>query len=137
MSDISIEELDGYFAKMLEKVPEVRREMLEELAGELLGNLHRRIGGAGKVQSWQEKYVGSGGGYAAVRPKAGTFTAANRRGNRYSVRKVTGAITVGHKTPGGGYISGKHFYADTREDGEKLARRAMEKFEKRLREEWK
>lgn len=59
----------------------------------------RQKGSKGKVLSWQEQYVGSGGGYAAVRPRAETFTATNGRGKQYAVGYVTNSINAGHRYP--------------------------------------
>ena len=58
--------------------------------------LHERTG---TVLSWQEQYIGSGGGYTAVRPRAKTFTETNGKGKRYAVGQVTNAIESGHKFP--------------------------------------
>ena len=116
--------------------------MFEELAEDLLQEVRGRIGGAGKVQRWQEKYVGSGGGYAAVRPKARTY---DERGN--AVGYVTNAINSGHavRKPGGqakryrsqvkqSYVPGKGFYEAARGQTESIVRAAMERFEARIQE---
>lgn len=134
MQEITIDSLDKHFFDLLKTVPEARREMFAELAEELLTDLRGRIGGAGKVQSWQEKYVGSSGGYAAVRPKADTFTQATKSGKRYAVGAVTNAIESGHVTRAGTYVPAKRFYQNTNAEAETIARRAMERFETRLEE---
>ena len=74
------------------------RSLLDQ--GFVQAGLHERTG---TVLSWQEQYVGTGGGYAAVRPRAKTFTNTNGRGKRYAAGQVTNAIESGHKfpTPGG------------------------------------
>ena len=51
--------------------------------------------------------MGSRGGYAAVRPKAETYTQVNGRGKRYAVSYVTTAINRGHRFPS---PSGKEGY---------------------------
>lgn len=134
MQSVTIDKLDRCFSDLLKKIPEERRIMFEELSVELLADVQRRIGGAGKVQRWQDKYTGSGGGWAAVRPKAKTYTEATRRGKRYAVGHVTNAITSGHKTPSGGYVPGKGFYADAQNGAEQIARRAIDRFERRIKE---
>lgn len=75
------------------------RALLDE--GFARAGLHERTGA---VLSWQEQYVGTGGGYAAVRPRANTYTATNGRGRKYAVGHVTNAIESGHSfpTPSGG-----------------------------------
>ena len=75
-----------------ETLQEVRRAALDKAGGKLLRAVRSRIGGTGKVQSWQEKHLGSGGGYAAVRPAAKTY---DRAGN--AVGYVTNAIEGGHR----------------------------------------
>lgn len=134
MQSISVENLNSYFAKLLKKVPEERTAMFEELSQELLTDLRRRIGGAGKVQMWQDKYTGSGGGWAAVRPKAKTWTEATQSGKRYAVGHVTNAITSGHRTVNGGYVPGKGFYADANAGAKAIVERAMARFEARIKD---
>lgn len=122
-------ELDKLLAK-LEQAPEVlqqaRRKALEAAAPKLRQLVVREIGSTGKVQRWQQAYVGSGGGYAAARPKAKTFAEDSRgRKTRYQVGAVTNAINAGHRFPtpsgtakryrprirsGRQSVPGKHFY---------------------------
>lgn len=121
-------ELDQLVEK-LTKAPrvlkEAKREAFETAAPRLLSAVQYEIGGSGKVRSWQEKYVGSKGGYAAARPKKETWTeATKKKGNRYAVGYVTNAINNGHRFPapsgragykpkilnGGMTVPGKHFY---------------------------
>lgn len=142
MQSVTIDHLDRYFSDLLKTIPEERRAMFEELSEELLSDVRGRIGGAGKVQRWQDKFTGTGGGWAAARPKAKTY---DQRGN--AVGYVTNAITSGHKIrkPSGNsksyrprirksYVPGKGFYADAQNGAELIARRAMERFERRLKE---
>lgn len=75
-----------------ETLQEVRRAALDKAGDKLLRAVRSRIGGTGKVQSWQEKHLGSGGGYTAVRPAAKTY---DRAGN--AVGYVTNAIEGGHR----------------------------------------
>lgn len=134
MQSITVHDLDKHFANLLEKMPEERRAMFEELSRELLTDVQRRIGGTGKVQRWQDKYTGSGGGWAAVRPRAKTWTETNRAGKRYAVGQVTNAITSGHRTPSGGYVPGKGFYADANAGAAQTVEQAIRRFEKRIKE---
>ena len=76
-----------------ETLQEVRRAALDKAGDKLLRAVRSRIGGTGKVQSWQEKHLGSGGGYAAVRPKKGK----DARG--YAFGYLTNALENGHKIP--------------------------------------
>ena len=109
-----IEKISEKFNELLEKFPEMRRKYHEEVAKETQ-NLVKGGFGNGKVASWQEKHVGSRGGYAAVRPKANTFYA------NYAAGQITNAIDSGHRTrpasqkrhrPRANYVSGKHVYID-------------------------
>ncbi len=141
MRSVSIDKLDQYFAELLKKVPQEREAMFRELGEELLKDVRSRIGGAGKVQSWQEMRMGSQGGYVKVWPKPGVFDE-----NGYAAGYVTNAITSGHRqTPGRfvprlwkplkrEWVPGKHFYADAKAMAPVLVDRARAKFEARLKE---
>lgn len=82
-----------------EQLRQIRRQALDEAGDKLLGAVRGKIGGTGKVQSWQQKHLGSGGGYVAVRPAAKTY---DRSGN--AVGYVTNAIEGGHKQSPGRYV---------------------------------
>jgi len=130
-----LEILADRFDKSAEMFPEIRREALEKAGRELLPALRGRIGGHGKVQNWQDVYMGSRGGYAAVRPKAKTFAETKREGRQYAVGAVTTAIEHGHKTRGGaGRVPGKHFYLSTMSDAVRLQNAAAEELARRLTE---
>lgn len=109
---------------------EAKRQAFEAAAPKLKGLVDREIGGTGKVQSWQETYVGSKGGYAAVRPKAETWTArTNKKGNRYAVGHVTNAINSGHRVrrnklgfrTSARVIEGRYFYQRAQDHAEQVA----------------
>ena len=67
-----LDELINRFQDFLRERPEKRREMHIEVADALKRELDAQIGASGvkggKIQSWQQQHVGSGGGYAAIRP---------------------------------------------------------------------
>lgn len=124
-----VDELIDNFEALLRDYPDIKGNLLEQLAGKILGDVQGAIGGSGQVQGWQDKHVGSGRGYVAVRPKANTYK-TTPGGKQYAVGYVTNAIENGHRhrKPSGvrkdGYyykprwkvpaVSGKHFYAGTR-----------------------
>lgn len=124
-----IDQLIDNFEALLRDYPDIKGNLLEQLAGKILGDVQGAIGGSGQVQGWQDKHVGSGRGYVAVRPKANTYK-TTPGGKQYAVGYVTNAIENGHRhrKPSGvrkdGYyykprwkvpaVSGKHFYAGTR-----------------------
>lgn len=104
MIEVSIDQKDlDRLVETLAKSPQIiqqaKRQAFEEAAPKLKQAVDTAIGGSGKVQSWQAQYVGSKGGYAAVRPKGKTFTEVNGRGKRYAVGQVTNAIDSGHRFP--------------------------------------
>ena len=114
------EDLEGLSASL----PEMRREIHEELAGQMLAEvqdaLTQKAGeSSGTVAGWQESYVGTKGGYAAVRPRAKAFHEG------YAVGQITNAIENGHaiRRPSGRwkgyrarvkkrYVLGLHFYRE-------------------------
>lgn len=131
-----LERLREDFQKLAGELPEMRREIHEELAGQMRGEveeaLARKAGSStGKVAGWQEGYVGTKGGYAAVRPRAKT----SYRG--YAVGQITNAIENGHaiRRPSGRwkgyrarvkkrYVLGLHFYREVQ--GGKLEKLAID-----------
>lgn len=124
-----IDELIDSFEALLRDYPDIKGDLLEELAGRILADVKWGIAGTGQVQSWQDKHVGSGKGYVAVRPKANTYK-TTPGGKQYAVGYVTNAIENGHqhrrpsavKEQGYYYkprikvaaVPGKLFYAGTR-----------------------
>lgn len=136
-------------AERLEQAPQVlakaKRQAFEAAAPKLKAVVDREIGGGGRVRSWQEKYVGSGGGYAAVRPKAKTYAESrgmqtfdesrtDRPRPRYAVGYLTNAINNGHRVRADkwGYrrsartVPGKRFYQRAQEQAETVAQEAAE-----------
>lgn len=104
-------------------IREARAEVFEEMGGELLGAVQRRIGGEGRVAGVQEYQVGSGKGYVAVRAMAKTDL------DGYAAGYITNALEGGHavrKASAKGKserkrksrakadrVSGKYMYRDT------------------------
>ena len=136
-------ELDRLVGK-LEQAPQVlaqaRRQAHEAAASKLKEAVQREIGGSGRVRSWQEGYVGSGGGYAAARPLAKTY--AESHGKQifssphdkphptYAFGYITNAINNGHKARAGklGFrsnpVHGKGFYQRAQAQAEQVAQEA-------------
>lgn len=130
----------------LKKSPEIirqaKRQAFQQAAPQLKQLVDTEIGGTGKVQRWQESYVGSLGGYAAARPKAKTYAEDSRgRKTKYQVGYVTNAITSGHRFPspsgkdkryrpriesGRQNVPGRHFYEAAQTKAESVAQKAAE-----------
>ena len=108
---------------LLKETPELRKKLHQRLAEVALKEVQQAIAGSvndsnGHVQTWQEKYVGSGGGYAVVRP-TNSGTGSNSPG------AVTNYLEGGHRirSPSSAakrrrkprirvaYVDGRHFYA--------------------------
>lgn len=121
-------------------VKQVKRQAFERAAPQIKQALHERIGGTGKVKEWQDSYVGSKGGYAAVRPKAKTY-AENNQGmpTKYAVGYVTNAIENGHRLTRKGKVPllvfGKYFYKNTQRTAEQIARNEVKQAAEALRQE--
>ena len=91
-----LERLAADFNDLLREYPEWRREMYEEMGRAILAEVQRGLGN-GEAAGWQQAVVGSGGGYAAVRPKKKTFTRDGGNRKPYAVGYVTNSIENGPK----------------------------------------
>lgn len=124
---------------LLPKLRQARRAALEAAGEEMLEAVRGRIGGSGRVQSWQERHLGSQGGYAAVRARAKTYDE-----DGYAVGYVTNALEGGHRQQPGRYVPaigrkltrdrvpGKYMYARSAQDTELAARQAAEQIEREM-----
>lgn len=116
-----LNELDRQFQSLLDDFPQKRRIYHQKLAVEMKRVVQTHIAGSlndshGKIRSWQEEHVGSGGGYAAVRPVSGK-TGANSPGaitnyleNGHKIRPPSGQNTKYHARIKVPYVNGRHFY---------------------------
>lgn len=102
-----------------------QRAIHERLGARMISGVRGQIAGRlndanGHVSGWQHKYVGTGGGYAAVRPAGG-------RSGAESPGAITNYLDNGHaiRRTGGGakrykarirtlYVSGRGFYSAVR-----------------------
>lgn len=135
----ALEKLDEQMTAALKKAPAMRRELHERLAHEIQNDVRGHISDttkthSGNLQSWQEKYVGSEGGYAAVR-------ASDESTGDQSPGAITNYVNSGHKirTPSGSdpnyrprinvsFVNGAHFYEEARATVEKTAVMVAEDF---------
>lgn len=129
---IQTDRIGAAFDKILREFPEHRRELHERVGRAVQRELQQQIASSGindssgRVRRWQVVHVGSGGGYAAVRPEKGT-TGADSSG------AITNYLEGGHRSasPRGGknyrprlrvsYVSGYHFYAASAMRAESIA----------------
>lgn len=127
-----LDELIGSLQDVAEDFPRVRREfheaVTEEIREEVLKSLGSRAkSNTGKVAGWQESVVGSGGGYAAMRPRKG-------KTGKYAYGYITNALENGHaiSRPRNNrkgyrarikkrYVLGLHFYERAKPFAEKRA----------------
>jgi hypothetical protein len=132
-----LDKIDAALNNLLKKAPEMRRKLHEEIAYYAQKAVVREAGmtterHTGNLQRWQEKYVGSGGGYAAVRP-IDTSTGDESPG------AITNYVNSGHKirSPWDGarprrtkvaYVDGRHFYQSAARDMEDVLVPLAEEF---------
>lgn len=143
-----IDELIDKMEGLIKEMPELRREAHERIAQRMEAEVDSEIArsaenSTGKMAEWQESYVGSKGGYAAVRPKAKTFEKG------YAVGYITNAYMNGHaiRRPAGGkhyraqikkrYVLGSKVYEKVRPKADRIALEELNRFadevEKRLK----
>lgn len=135
MADVKIEGIARGFEEILREFPARRRELHKRVGAaierELGGEIDRSLSDSGgRVKRWQVAHIGTGGGYAAIRParwNEGGDTRADSAG------AITNYLEHGHRIrpPGGGkgyrprikmaFVSGRHFYAATSQRAESLA----------------
>ena len=140
---MDLKKLDKDLSELLDRLPEERRRLHEELADMAKDEVDRQIGarlrGGDRVKEWQDKFVGINGGYAAVRAKADTYSGKNVK---YAVGYITNAIESGHniRTARGkakkasesrakaSWVPGRYFYLSARSTTKVEARRRAAKF---------
>jgi len=135
-----LDDLDRRFRSLQKDIPGLRREMHTRAAkaiqlrvrGEIRASINDRHG---KIQNWQEHYVGSGGGYAAVRPVAGGERGKNpgaitnylESGHR--VRLPSGKAKRWRKSRAKQYtVRGYHFYRRIRTQAQAIAIEAADRY---------
>ena len=141
MQSVELRGLDEV-VKKLEGFPEALRaargEFFAEAGDELLAAVQRGIGGTGRVAGVQERYLGSGKGYAAVRARAKTDL------DGYAAGYITNALEGGHAQTAGRYVpalgarlkadraTGKYMYrAAARSELPRLAEEGAREIEKK------
>lgn len=108
---MTLEELDRAFAQMMERFPEKRQKLMSNAAEKMYQKVLSNIDKAdfkkssGNLRRGVTKQVGSGGGYAAVRPDWGEapHTGLIENGHRLVKGKGRGQKLIG-------WVPGKHMY---------------------------
>lgn len=127
MQSVQISELDHLYGRvnhLLRQMPQKRR-VFHEKCGEKLHRLVKTQIAAslqdthGKIAGWQQRYIGSGGGYAAVRA-IDSSTGANSPGaitnyleNGHAIRRPSGKYRRYKRRMRTAYVNGRHFYGAT------------------------
>lgn len=125
----ALKALSADLEKLLEEAPELRREYHEDVMREMERAVRDEIDRSeiddsrGHVKSWQAGHVGSGGGYAAIRPigsREGAATGPDSPG------AVTNYLEHGHRNRDDSFTPGRHFYSKARAAVEVYAIRRAE-----------
>lgn len=123
--------------ELCKKSPEIKRELHTAAAERLKETVDREIIASGvndshgKIRGWQAKFVGSRGGYAAVRAQKGE-TGKNSPG------AITNYLENGHRirTPFADYsekrVKGYHFYQRASESAGREMKEVAEEFADKL-----
>jgi hypothetical protein len=139
--------IDG-FNSVVKDAPRMRRELHERMGEQLKHTVDSNIATSGlndsrgKIRNWQDKFVGSGGGYVAVRAVA-TSTGPNSPG------AITNYLECGHRTVLGSgrrpnrirandtrkaWVDGFWFYKKSQADAKGIAEREVEKFVQQIKD---
>lgn len=138
-----LDELTDRLNQILKEFPEKRKELHERLAVMIKETVDSSITAAGfrdggeMLKRMQERYVGSGGGYAAVRPtnkttgdnSPGAITRYNEDGHKIRKSEHGKGYRPRIKTP---YVNGRHFYANAESEVESKAIKLAEDFVKEI-----
>lgn len=141
---VGLRDLDTDFEHLLREIPEGRRRLHDEIGAAILEDVRANITSSGindsrgRIRGYQEHYVGSGGGYAAVRAVKGMGPSGyddspgaitNYLENGHRIRQPSG--TAKRRRKGRAkkpYVDGFHFYAAAERNAEIVALAAAEKF---------
>lgn len=135
IDDAGIKQLEKKFDAVMKKFPQERRALHERIGdmerAEVTGNIAGSgMRSTGTVESWQQKYVGSGGGYAAVRAikgagSSGPGAVTNYLENGHRIRASGGTAKRYKPRVHTAYVNGYHFYAAAK-SGELLGKAQAE-----------
>lgn len=130
---------------LLKEIPSARKELHENISKIIKEEVDRAISSSGindtnsKIRDWQETYVGSRGGYAAVNPKTGPIgpnspgAITNYLENGHEIREPKGNAKKYKPRIKKPYVDGFHFYQSASNKVESKAIKEAEKFAKELK----
>lgn len=143
MIELDTRKLPG-FDKTRGHISEAKRAALDQIGKDLQNSLRGAIAGSirdshGKVQSWQQIYKGSGGGYVAIRPVSpptgphspGAIT--NYLQSGHAIRPPTGKNQRYRPRIHVVRVAGRGFYTDTAARAESIAQSACRTLEQRIK----
>lgn len=131
--------LSDDFKNILNEFPDLRRELHQEFSEIIKSAIDVEISNSlndkeGHIRNWQGKYVGSKGGYAAVRA-VDTSTGSNSPGaitnyleNGHKIRRPTKQSKYYKPKINKIYVDGRHFYQNTLQKCEADLINTAEKF---------
>lgn len=140
----ALDELEKDIADLIKSFPDMQRELHEEFANTIKKKVDSEIvaslkNGASKIKRLQGKYVGSYGGYAAVRA-VDTSTGSESPGaitnyleNGHKIRKPTGRNKRYKPRINKIYVDGYHFYSKASNNLEADIIKISEKFANKIR----
>lgn len=145
-----LEDFLAYYGRFLKKLPAIKTQALYAAAKSFQEEVRRQIqqqgvqDSFGRVKRWQQVYLGSKGGYSAVRPMA-EYTQKTWKGKQVFSSQITRWLEQGHgarKAEGGyyqsgvTYVRGRLFYSWAKSKGVSAARDAFERELDRITDEW-
>lgn len=133
-----IAKLSDALESVLKELPEMRKKVHEEIGADILKIVRKNIGRSindahGKIRGWQENYVGSRGGYAAVRPIGGK----GPKSYDDSPGAITNYLEVGHTARDGGVPTEDIFTEEARTKLSGQARRERTRLWRKLQRNWR
>lgn len=145
-----LERFLAYYGKFLKKIPAIKTQALYAAAKSFQDEVRKQIQEQGvhdpygRVKRWQQVYLGSKGGYAAVRPMA-EHTEKTWKGKEVFSTQITRWLERGHGTRrgrdgyyhrGATYVEGHLFYSWAKSKGVAAAMDAFERELDRITDEW-
>lgn len=147
----ALDRLDESWADLLQRLPSLKRVALETAGAALLQEVRRQAGASGmrdggaKVAGWQRKYLGSKGGYTAVRAMGGQDgggTGANSTGaitnyteNGHKIRRPSGQRKPGYRYRPrihSAAVRGYHFYYYARDQADNAVREPVDDLKRKI-----